>query len=188
MWSIIGKKRTVTLFHFSDDPEIEVFLPRPVRVPSQRPEGLEWLNGPLVWAINDAYQTLYLFPRDCPRIVLWPTERSAKDDIEAYWGHSSARFLAYIERDWLARLWNSKLYRYAVPSEGFEDFGERGTYVCRTEVTPLRRDTLQDLPYALAEQGAELRIVDDLSALRPAWESSLHASGIRLRNAATWKA
>ncbi|HMG50328.1 MAG TPA: hypothetical protein VK597_07005, partial [Inquilinus sp.] len=60
------------LFHFSDDPAIERFEPRPVRVPSARPAGREWLNGPLVWAIDDAHQMLYLFPRDCPRILAWP--------------------------------------------------------------------------------------------------------------------
>jgi hypothetical protein len=37
------------LFHFSDDPSINLFTPRPVRVPSSRRPGMEWLNGPLVW-------------------------------------------------------------------------------------------------------------------------------------------
>jgi hypothetical protein len=40
------------LFHFSDDPAIAIFTPRPVRVPAQRAPGREWLNGTLVWAID----------------------------------------------------------------------------------------------------------------------------------------
>ena len=61
------------LFHFSCDPAIELFVPRAVRTPAKRPLGHEWLNGPLVWAIDDWHQPMYLFPRDCPRILLWRT-------------------------------------------------------------------------------------------------------------------
>ena len=64
------------LFHFSEDPSIEEFVPRPVRVPSARPPGQDWLNGPLVWAVSEDRQATYLFPRDCPRILLWPTEHT----------------------------------------------------------------------------------------------------------------
>lgn len=50
------------LFHYSDDPGIAVFEPRPVRVPVDRPRGQEWLNGPLVWAIDGPHGILYPFP------------------------------------------------------------------------------------------------------------------------------
>ena len=56
------------LYHFSDDPSITRFVPRPVLVPATRPPGSDWLNGPLVWAIDEWHQPMYLFPRDCPRI------------------------------------------------------------------------------------------------------------------------
>ncbi|MFB2603077.1 DUF6886 family protein, partial [Rhizobium phaseoli] len=59
------------LFHFSDDPDIPVFEPRPVLIPTVRPVGREWLNGPLVWAIDGDHDFMYLFPRDCPRILIW---------------------------------------------------------------------------------------------------------------------
>ena len=29
-------------------------------------------HGPLVWAIDKWHQPMYRFPRDCPRILLWP--------------------------------------------------------------------------------------------------------------------
>lgn len=58
------------LFHFSEEPDIGHFEPRPVRTPAARRAGQEWLNGPLVWAIDEDHQRLYLFPRECPRIVL----------------------------------------------------------------------------------------------------------------------
>ncbi len=38
------------LFHFSEENNIEVFMPRQVEVATPRAQGQEWLNGPLVWA------------------------------------------------------------------------------------------------------------------------------------------
>ncbi len=58
------------LFHFSDDPAIALFVPRPVAVPLARSAGREWLNGPLVWATDELHAILYLFPRDCPRVLV----------------------------------------------------------------------------------------------------------------------
>jgi|ERR1035437_264431 hypothetical protein len=69
------------LFHFSEDPAIAKFDPRPVQVASDRPAGREWLNGPLVWAIEESHQRLYLFPRDCPRILLWATPKTTAEDV-----------------------------------------------------------------------------------------------------------
>jgi hypothetical protein len=48
----------VRLFHFSDDPTIEIFTPRPVLVASKRPPGREWLNDPLAWAIDAWHQPM----------------------------------------------------------------------------------------------------------------------------------
>ena len=42
------------LFHFSDDPDFGVFEPRPPRILPERRAGEDWLNGPLVWAIDPA--------------------------------------------------------------------------------------------------------------------------------------
>ena len=49
------------LFHYSDDPTIKVFEPRPVQVPVGRPKGFEWLNGALVCAIDKAREPMYHF-------------------------------------------------------------------------------------------------------------------------------
>ena len=73
------------LFHFSDDGGLTRFTPRPVLVPSARPPGRDWLNGPLVWAIDEARQPLYLFPRDCPRILLYPTPATTAEDLQRWW-------------------------------------------------------------------------------------------------------
>lgn len=64
------------LFHFSEDPTIVTFAPRAVVVPSRRSPGKEWLNGPLVWAIQESLDFMYLFPRDCPRILTWAIDET----------------------------------------------------------------------------------------------------------------
>lgn len=174
------------LFHFSDDPHIRRFEPRPVAVPSQRGPGREWLNGPLVWAISEPRQAMYLFPRDCPRILLWPTPDTTAEDRAAWFGASDANVLAHIEWAWFERLRTGRLYRYELPVEAFEDLGDAGMWVCRQAVTPLAVELLDDLPAALAAAGVELRVMRSLAPLKDVWSTSLHASGIRLRNATGW--
>lgn len=173
------------LFHFSDDPAIEHFVPRPVSVASDRPPGREWLNGPLVWAIDDAHAFMYLFPRDCPRILIWAKPDSRHEERREWLG--DRRAAAYIERDWHDRLKAGVIHRYELPVEGFEDLGDAGMWVSRQSVFPIALSTLSALDGALALQGVELRIVDSLAPLKGLWRTSLHASGIRLRNARTWK-
>ena len=173
------------LYHFSDDPEIATFIPRPVRVPSQRVPGMEWLNGPLVWAIEEQFDFLYHFPRDCPRIVIWATERTTAKDKAQWLGQHRAA--AYIERGWLERCAASVLYRYDLPPAPFETLNDIGMWVSRVPVVPSACTQLTDLPDNFAPRDVELRVVESLVPLRGLWATSLHTSGIRLRNAAMWR-
>ena len=125
------------LFHFSEDPDIARFDPRPVRVPAERPAGREWLNGPLVWAVEDARQAMYLFPRHCPRILLWPRPTTTTEDLERWWGTRTCRMLAHVEWAWFDALKSEVIYRYELPVDGFEDLGDAGMWVSREPVTPL---------------------------------------------------
>jgi hypothetical protein len=174
------------LFHFSDDPAIGRFTPRPVQVPAVRAPGREWLNGPLVWAISEWRQPMYLFPRDCPRILIWPTENTMPQDRAAWWGDGSQRMIAHVERAWGDRLQAARIYRYELPCEPFEDLQDAGMWVSREAVEPIGLEVLDDLPAALASLGVELRLVDSLVPLKPLVATTLHFSGIRLRNAAGW--
>src|SRR5579875_2634220 len=100
------------LFHFSDKGGIQVFEPKPVEIPSRRAPGMDWLNGPLVWAIDDWHEPMYLFPRDCPRILVWPVETTTDQDRRTYRTASACRMMAFIEWGWLDRLTSAVLYRY----------------------------------------------------------------------------
>lgn len=175
------------LFHFSDRDGIARFEPRPVAVPAPRKPGQAWLNGPLVWAIDAWHQPMYLFPRDCPRILLWATAESTAPDRAAWLGEGGARMVACIERAWLNRFRAGRLVRYRLPAEGFESLADAGMWVSRRACVPLEATVIDDLPAALLAEDTELRIVDSLAELRPASASSLHVSGIRLRNSATWR-
>ncbi len=174
------------LFHFSEEPHIAVFAPRPVAIPSQRPPGLDWLNGPLVWAIDEAHAFLYLLPRDCPRILIWATDRTTAEDRRDWL--ADATIVAFIETAWLDRLRGASICRYTLPSATFEDLNDAGMWVSRTEVRPLAVERLEDLPARLSEAGVDLRQMETLTPLRDIWSTSLHASGVRLRNALGWPA
>jgi hypothetical protein len=174
------------LFHFSEDPSIALFAPRPVRVAAPRRAGWEWLNGPLVWAIDAPHSMLYLFPRDCPRILLWPKPDSTDEDRRKWMGETSARAVAFVEAAWLERLKAATVHRYDLAAETFEDIGDAGMWVSRKAVQPSAVDALTGLDRHLAEADVELRVLETLTPLRSVWDSTLHASGIRLRNAQGW--
>ena len=109
------------LLHFSDDPAIITFVPRPPRVLPTRPPGREWLNGLLVWATDEQHAILYLFPRDCPRILVWPTPRTTAEDRALWMRTTEARAVAYVETAWMGRIRSAAVHRYDLPPEGFED-------------------------------------------------------------------
>ncbi|MBX4966523.1 DUF6886 family protein [Rhizobium binae] len=173
------------LFHFSDDPDIAVFEPCPVLTPSVRPVGREWLNGPLVWAIDGDHDFMYLFPRDCPRILIWAKPETAETEREHWLG--GWRAAAFIERHWLERLEAETIHRYEMRSEGFEDLDDAGMWVSRRRVIPTERIAMSRLDREFAPRGVELRAVDSLPPLKGLWHTSLHVSGIRLRNARDWE-
>ena len=174
------------LFHFSDDPSIKEFHPRELRVTVDRPPGQEWLNGPLVWATEESHELLYFFPRECPRIVVWPTQFTSLSDQAKWFGNTATRAIAHIERSWLDRFQQSRIYRYRLPSDQFQDIDDVGMWVSQTSVTPLAIDEITDLAAELASRNIELRVMDRLTPLKRIWETTLHASGIRLRNAQNW--
>ena len=114
------------LFHFSEDPAIEQFEPHPVRVPAERRPGRDWLNGPLVWAIDEWHSPMYFFPRDCPRILLWRLPGTTDADIDRWWrGDRSRRMLAHIEEAWLDRLRATPVYRYRLRPRGVRGYRRR---------------------------------------------------------------
>lgn len=142
----------------------------------------------MVWAVDEAHAWTYLFPRDCPRVLLWPVESTTSGDRE-HWLHAADGKVACIEWDWFEQLSSTTLYRYELPPESFRPLETEDTewmYVSRVEVTPMNVAPIGSLLDALASSGVELRLMPSLAPLHGAWESTVHFSGIRLRNAKGW--
>lgn len=174
------------LFHFSENGSIAIFEPRCVSIPVSRPAGQDWLNGPLVWAIDEAHSFLYLFPRDCPRILVWATSSTSPEDQSHWLGDTNARVVAYVERGWMERLAAASVHRYTLSSNSFQSIDQIGMWVSTLPVTPIAMRTLAHLPRHLEQARVELRHIENLLPLKDVWRSTVHASGIRLRNAIGW--
>lgn len=174
------------LFHFSEDAGIARLEPRQATVMSERRAGMEWLNGPVVYAVDDWHQPLHLFPSDCPRILAWPTPRTTEADRQRWFGEGQARMLAFIETTWVERVAAATIHRYELPIEGFESVDGAGLWATRSPVVPIKRATVTDLPAALKGQGVDLRSHERLSRLRTLWSTTLHVAGVRLRSAVGW--
>ena len=162
------------LWHFSEDPAIEVFHPK-------RNE-LHALSDPLVWAVDTHYQWLYWFPRDCPRACWEASEDTTDSDVARWLEGDRERRVAVIETGWLGRMRSATLYAYRLPQATFEPWDK--FFVSRETVVPLEQVELGDLLARHADARNELRIAP---SPYPLWdnviETTLDFSGIRLRNA-----
>ncbi len=94
--------------------------------------------------------------------------------------------IAHVEWGWLERIRAARLYRYELPTSSFEPLDGGWMWVSREPVSPVDSRPCGSLLDALAAQNVELRIMESLAPMRNVWSTSLHASGIRLRNAQDW--
>ena len=166
---------TTRLYHLSEDPGIERFVPR-----VSSAEG-----RPLVWAVDAEHAYLYYFPRQCPRVTFQIAPSTTPDDIACFFGHTTATRVAAIEAGWLAGMRETTVYRYELPPHGFELLDAvAGYWVSSREVTPVAVEPVGDLMAALTAEGVEVRVIPSLWPLYEAVvASSLGFSIIRWRNA-----
>ncbi len=143
------------LYHFSEDPTIEVFVPR----------------DRYVWDDDEWHQFRYWFPRECPRATWWPKDRSTCPTVAIQW-------------DWWNRFDEVTLYAYTFDAAPFRENPDGGGWITEETMTPLDVSPVGDLLTKHRKAGNEFRIVADLAALwsevitRP----GVDFSGIRLRN------
>lgn len=166
------------LWHFSEDPSLARFEPRPVLTDPDGPR--------LVWAVDTRHAPMFWFPRDCPRGCVWPVSTTTADDRERFFGQSAAARLHVIESAWLERMRACRIYAYRLPGHAFAPHETVGGYWTAGEpVEATERVTFDDLLARHAEAGIELRVTP---SIWPFWRrvaaSTLAFSGSRLRNAA----
>lgn len=141
------------LFHFSEDPNIAVFAPH-VAATSAHVDAR-------VWAVEEAYQASYWFPRACPRACCW---LRAGQNAGAFLDllHSAARAHAF-HSDWREAMRTCALFRYEFDPAAFElDDAEGGFWVARVAVPPINLQPVGDLIAKHQEAGIPLIVLDDL--------------------------
>ncbi len=163
------------LWHFSEDPSLGRFDPRPVTDPA---------GAPAVWAIDTRHAPSFWFPRDCPRGCIWPSAATTAEDRERFFGQTSSGRVHVIESAWLERIRACRLYAYRLPAGPFTRHEVGGYWVSREPVDALDRIDCGDLLAGHAGARIELRVTP---SIWPFWhrviESTVEFSGSRLRNA-----
>jgi hypothetical protein len=137
------------LFHFSQDPAIEVFVPHVARTSDEK--------EPFVWAVDQMHAPSYWFPRDCPRVCCWATgsQSEARNSILTLGG---AHRLHALELDWLDRFRHCQLYVYEFDSAPFiPKVPDAGYWVARDNVVPLSVKPAGDLLASHADAGIDGR-------------------------------
>jgi hypothetical protein len=162
------------LWHYSEDPGIERFLPH---VPVTNPD-----QPPMVWTIDGEHAPLLWFPRDCPRITFWTEDGSPADRL----GPTTASRVHAMEPGWVERMRTCRLFVYRFSVDGFQPWPDAdGYWVADDERAPLDVAPVGDLFERHRQRGVELRVLDDLRPLRDAViESGYRFSMARMRNSA----
>lgn len=96
----------MSLFHVSEEPDIEVFKPR---IPTRKDMDQETA---LVWAIDEARLPNFLTPRDCPRVAYYSDKSTTQADKERFFSSSSVSHAIVIEKSWFHIMQNTTLYLY----------------------------------------------------------------------------
>jgi hypothetical protein len=163
------------LWHYSEDPSLARFEPRPVADPAA---------PAVVWAIDTRHAPSFWVPRDCPRGCIWPGARTTAADREGFFGPTASGRLHVMESAWLDRLRACRLYAYRLPTSPFTRDQVGGYWTSREPVDALERITCGDLLARHAEARIELRVTP---SIWPFWHrviaSTVEFSGSRLRNA-----
>jgi hypothetical protein len=162
------------IFHISESPGITRFDPRPDA------EGIE-----RVWAIGESRLHNYLLPRDCPRVTFYATASTTVADRARFFSVSDSESVVAIERGWLERVRDTRLYLYEFAPAEFELTDAIAAYWTHdAAIEPIDCIVVADPLAELARRAVELRVLSSLWPLRDAVvASTLGFSIIRMRNA-----
>jgi len=170
------------VFHFSEDPAIQRFLPH---VPPTNPTA-----GAHVWAIDAEHAPLYWFPRDCPRATVWARDNSELAALQARFA-TTARRVHWMESAWVERFADARLYEYRFAASAFREWRDaggawiaEGQWIADVEVVPDAVTPIGSCESRHSAAGIDLRVVDNLwGPIDAVVESGLPFSIVRARNA-----
>lgn len=166
------------LFHISEEPDIEVFEPRP------SPSHYEQITGDVVFAVSEGMLHNYLLPRNCPRVSFYAGPHTSESDRAAFLS-SSSPYVVAVESAWREAIRDITLYCYEFSTEGFELLDENaGYYISYQKVVPVSRMIITHPLNVLAERGVAVMFVSSLWPLAEELQrSSLNYSLIRMNRA-----
>ncbi|MFD0694486.1 DUF6886 family protein [Paenibacillus sp. GCM10027628] len=149
------------LLHFSEEPNIEIFVPR-VKANRQN-------MPPVVWAIDQEHAFTFYFPRNCPRIVYSKSEGISEEDQLKFFGLSQSDTIITVESGWYKAINETTMYRYSLPGNGFQLFDETaGYYISERTIKPLAVDPIDNLIEKITAMNIEIRFTPNLHPLREA--------------------
>ncbi|GIP49373.1 hypothetical protein IM700_010110 [Paenibacillus sp. DXFW5] len=163
------------LYHFSDNPDIQRFEPRMIYEETEAK----------VWAIDEFHAPHYFFPRECPRVCVWPEEYTTEADLNLFFCMSTTQRIIAIESAWYDQVSNGHIYRYSFNPDDFVlHEPNAGYYISSVSVVPSNVERIDDLIGSITDLGIEFRVTPSLKPLKDlVLKSSLNYSMIRLRNA-----
>jgi hypothetical protein len=165
------------LYHFSEEPDIKLFEPRIIYKQTDEPAK--------VWTIDEFHAPHYYFPRECPRVCVWPKEDTSDQDMDIFFGMSKTNRMVAIENDWYEQVRHGRIYRYVFEAEDFELYEPNaGYYISTRSVKPVHVERIDDLIVTILQEGIELKVTPSLMPLKNRiLESTMNFSMIRMRNA-----
>ena len=168
------------LFHVSEEPGIERFVPRPSRSTHNT------VNGDVVWAVAEAGLYNYLVPRNCPRVSFYASDSTQEADVVTFLDGDRTKRVLAVEADWLERCLETTLFRYEFDPAHFFLFIEPAQYYLSRQIeVPRDVQAIRRPLQALRALGVEVRLMPSLWELRErVLHSSLGFSFIRMNHAA----
>jgi hypothetical protein len=166
------------IFHISETPGIELFIPRP------SPSHFEGLDQPVVFGIGEKLLHNYLLPRDCPRVCCYASELTSQAELDQFISCDKA-YKIFVQKDRLEAIKSSILYGYEFDGQNFNLLDQVADYYVSTKIEkPIRTWQIEGILDELAKRNnLELELVSDLKVVAEAVKNStLHFSMIRLRN------
>lgn len=155
------------LFHVSEDPAIDRFVPR---LPARR--DLDPTVG-LVWAIDEARLPNFLTPRNCPRVTYHVGPNTTEADRRRFFSSPTQTHAVVIEGRWLDIMRSTTLHIYEFDPAAFTlQDAVAGYYVATETQVPIAHHIIPDLLAELIARNVELRVVDSLWPLADAAKAS----------------
>jgi hypothetical protein len=169
---------TPTLFCLSEDPKIEIFEP------SFSPGFARLVRQAVVIAFS--YQSLsqYLFPPECPRVVMNQLPTSSPADLVRFLGPARAESVIAVEASWYKRIQQTTLYCYEVPKALFFPLeGADSIFISHQRVKPMTAKPIYDLLEELMKRNIEIRFLPRLDRLlKPVMLSTIGHHLIQIQN------